>query len=215
MTTKPMTAAAMKGDRERCLDAGLLSRELERVLGVQLLELGLELLLELFEGELQGAQALRLELFDHHLKSTTLRIDGQRSESEDGKTITFAVRSGLKFHSGNPVRAEDVAWSLQRVVKLNKTPAFIITQFGWTADNVDDLIQVVDGERLKVTITEEYSPVLVLNALSAGVGSVIDEKLVMENEVDGDLGYAWLKNHSAGSGKAKGPASTLAIRQGR
>ena len=50
--------------------------------------------------------------------------------SDDGKTITFKIRPGLKFHSGNPVTPEDVAWSLQRVVKLNKTPAFIVTQFG-------------------------------------------------------------------------------------
>ena len=36
------------------------------------------------------------------------------SVSEDGKTFTFKIRSGQKFHSGNPVTAEDVAWSLQR-----------------------------------------------------------------------------------------------------
>ena len=29
--------------------------------------------------------------------------------SADGKTITFTLRPGLKFHSGNPVRAEDAA----------------------------------------------------------------------------------------------------------
>ncbi len=35
---------------------------------------------------------------------------------KDGKTILLTIRPGLKFHSGNPVRAEDVAWSLIRVV---------------------------------------------------------------------------------------------------
>jgi len=120
--------------------------------------------------------------------------------SADGKTITFTIRPGLKFHSGNPVRAEDVAWSLQRVVKLNKTPAFIVTQFGWNADNVDSLVKALDERRLSVTITEEFSPGLVLNALSAGVASVVDKQLVMSHEKDGDLGYAWLKDHSAGSG---------------
>jgi len=120
--------------------------------------------------------------------------------SGDGKTITFTVRPGLKFHSGNPVRAEDVAWSLQRVVKLNKTPAFIITQFGWNADNVDSLVKTLDERQLQVTITEDFSPGLVLNALSAGVASVVDKKLVMSHEKDGDLGYDWLKSHSAGSG---------------
>ncbi|MDJ0955467.1 MAG: ABC transporter substrate-binding protein [Arenicellales bacterium] len=120
--------------------------------------------------------------------------------SEDGKTITFKIRPGLKFHSGNPVRAEDVAWSLQRVVKLNKTPAFIVTQFGWTADNVDDLIKATDDTHVQITITEEFSPGLVLNAMSAGVASVVDKELVMQHEKDGDLGYEWLKSNSAGSG---------------
>jgi len=120
--------------------------------------------------------------------------------SNQGKTITFKIRPGLKFHSGNPVRAEDVAWSLQRVVKLNKTPAFIITQFGWNADNVDDLVKALDERTFSATITEDFSPGLVLNALSAGVASVVDKKLVMSHEKDGDLGYEWLKSNSAGSG---------------
>jgi peptide/nickel transport system substrate-binding protein len=120
--------------------------------------------------------------------------------SKSGKTITFNMRSGLKFHSGNPVRAEDVAWSLKRVVKLNKTPAFIVTQFGWTAENVDNLVQAIGDSRLQITITEDFSPGLVLNALSAGVASVVDKELVMSNEKDGDLGYEWLKSRSAGSG---------------
>ena len=120
--------------------------------------------------------------------------------SDDGKTITFKIRPGLKFHSGNPVRPEDVAWSLQRVVKLNKTPAFIVTQFGWTPENVDSLVKAIDKDHVQITITEEFSPGLVLNAMSAGVASVVDKKLVMSHEKDGDLGYEWLKSNSAGSG---------------
>lgn len=119
--------------------------------------------------------------------------------SNSGKTITFTIRPNMTFHSGNPVTAEDVVYSLRRVVKLNKTPSFIVTQFGWTPENVDDLV-VVDGDKAKVTITEEFSPALVLNALSAGIASVVDSKLVQEHEADGDMGYAWLKSHSAGSG---------------
>ncbi len=119
--------------------------------------------------------------------------------SNGGKTITFTIRPGLFFHSGNPVTAEDVTFSLRRVVKLNKTPAFIVTQFGWNADNVDELVQTVNG-RTRITITEDLSPGLVLNALSATVGSVVDKKLVLEHEKDGDLGYEWLKSNSAGAG---------------
>ena len=39
--------------------------------------LGLELLRELLEGELQGADPLRLDVVDHHLEAATLRIDGE------------------------------------------------------------------------------------------------------------------------------------------
>ena len=119
--------------------------------------------------------------------------------SDGGKTITFKIRSGMTFHSGNPVTAEDVVFSLRRVVKLKKTPSFIVTQFGWNADNVDNLVSV-DGDKAKIQITEEFSPGLVLNALSAGIASIVDKKVVMSHEKDGDMGYAWLKSNSAGSG---------------
>ncbi len=119
--------------------------------------------------------------------------------SDDGKTITFAIRPGMTFHSGNPVTAADVVYSLRRVVKLNKTPAFIVTQFGWNPENVDELV-TVEGDKAKIVITEDFSPGLVLNALSAGIASIVDMKEVMAHEADGDMGYAWLKTNSAGSG---------------
>jgi peptide/nickel transport system substrate-binding protein len=122
------------------------------------------------------------------------------SVSDDGKTITLKLRPGLKFHSGNPVTAEDVAFSLQRVIKLDKTPAFILSQLGWTKDNVESLVKAKDELTAEITITEEFAPTFVLNCLSAGVGSVVDKKTVLAHEKDGDLGYAWMKDHSAGSG---------------
>ena len=122
------------------------------------------------------------------------------SVSDDGKTITLKLRPGQKFHSGNAVTAEDVAFSLQRVIKLDKTPAFILSQLGWTKDNVDSLVKAKDELTAELTITEDFAPTFVLNCLSAGVGSVVDKKTVLANEKDGDLGYAWMKDHSAGSG---------------
>jgi len=156
---------------------------------------------ELSAGEITANIYDRLMMFEPEDLSTLVGGVAESWEfSDDGKTITFKMRDGLSFHSGNPVRAQDVAFSLQRVVKLNKTPAFIFTQFGWNADNVDDLIKVIDDQHVSLTIVEDFSPGLVLNALSAGVGSVVDQKLVLEHEVDGDMGYDWLKNNSAGSG---------------
>ena len=119
--------------------------------------------------------------------------------SEDGKSITFTMREGVTFQSGNPVTAQDAEWSLRRAVILNKTPAFILTQFGFTPENVAETIKA-DGNTLTITTDKRYATSFVLNCLTATIGSIIDMKLAMANEVDGDMGNAWLGTNSAGSG---------------
>lgn len=123
--------------------------------------------------------------------------------AEDGKSITVKLRNGLTFHSGNPVTSADVVYSLARAIKLNKTPAFIIKQIGWTPENIDKAITAVDDGTVKIDILADLSPALVLNLLSSSVASIVDMKEVQKHEVDGDMGYAWLKDHSAGSGPYK------------
>jgi peptide/nickel transport system substrate-binding protein len=120
--------------------------------------------------------------------------------SPDGKTFTFTLKTDSKFPSGKAVTAEDAAFSLQRVAKLNKTPGFIITQFGYTKDNVDSLIVAKDATTLVMTLPSPAAPSFVLFCLSAAVGSVVEKATVMAHDVGGDLGNAWLKGHSAGSG---------------
>lgn len=156
---------------------------------------------EFTAGELLANLYDRIMTFEPEAPDTLVGgVAESHTVSADGKTITFRIRRGLRFHSGNPVRPEDVEFSLERVVKLDKTPAFILTQLGWNADNVEDLVRVVDHRGVSVTILEDFSPGLVLNVLSAGVGSVVDKELVLAHEKDGDLGHEWLKSHSAGSG---------------
>ena len=120
--------------------------------------------------------------------------------SRDGRTLTFRLRDGLRFHSGNPVRPEDVEFSLERAVTLGGTPSFILAQLGWTRDNVEERIEVVDDRHVRVAIAEPLSPGLVLNLLSSDVASVLDRELVLSHGKDGDLGAAWLATNSAGSG---------------
>jgi peptide/nickel transport system substrate-binding protein len=120
--------------------------------------------------------------------------------SDDGKTFTFKMRAGQKFASGNPVTAADAVFSLTRVVKLDKTPAFLIGQLGWTKENVDSMVKLVDDSTFTITIGEDFAPSLVLALLSSVVGSVVDMKVAMEHETAGDMGNAWLKTNSAGSG---------------
>jgi peptide/nickel transport system substrate-binding protein len=120
--------------------------------------------------------------------------------SPDAKTFTFKLRPNQKFESGAPVTADDMAFSLQRVVIMNKTPAFLFTQLGWNKDNVRDLVTAPDPNTLQIKITENFAPTLVLNLMATVAASVVEKKVAMANEVNGDLGNTWLKTHSATSG---------------
>ncbi|AGS25353.1 ABC transporter substrate-binding protein (plasmid) [Rhizobium etli bv. mimosae str. Mim1] len=106
----------------------------------------------------------------------------------------------MTFPSGRALTATDAAFSLQRAILLDKTPAFILGQFGWTKDNVKDLVTAPDPETLKLQIPIERAPSLVLNALTSTVASVVDKEEAEAHAVDGDLGSAWLKTHTAGTG---------------
>ncbi len=123
--------------------------------------------------------------------------------SEDGKTITFTIAEGQMFASGNPVTAKDAEFSLRRAVTLNKTPSFILTQFGFTADNVEETIVAPDDRTLVLTLDKPYALSFVLNCLTATIGGIVDMQTAMANEVDGDMGNEWLRTNTAGSGPYK------------
>ncbi len=132
------------------------------------------------------------------------RIDPMLAESwsasEDGRTWTFRLRGDRRFASGAPVTAEDAAFSLQRAVILNKSPGFIIAQFGFTRDNVADRIRATDDRTLVIEIAERQAPTFLLYCLSASVGGVVEKRVVLSHAVGGDLGNGWLRTNSAGSG---------------
>lgn len=134
-----------------------------------------------------------------------LRGDAAKSwsVSEDGKTYAFELKPNLKFASGNPMTAEDVVFSLQRSVLMDKSPAFILRQFGLNKENVQDKIRQTGPLTLTMEVDKAYAPTLVLNCLTSNVAAIVDKKLVLSHEKDGDLGNGWLRTHSAGSGPFK------------
>ncbi|WP_374292916.1 ABC transporter substrate-binding protein [Paenirhodobacter enshiensis] len=135
--------------------------------------------------------------------------------SDDGKTFTFKIKHGLKFSSGAEVTSEDCAYSMQRAVSLNKSPAFIITQFGWNADNAKDLIVAQDADTLVLKTTAPTAIGFLLYCLSANVACVVEKKVVEANAQNGDWGNAWLQKNSAGSGpftlKTWRPSDTIVL----
>jgi peptide/nickel transport system substrate-binding protein len=120
--------------------------------------------------------------------------------AEDGRTYTFRLRPGRRFASGDPVTAADVAFSLQRAVQLDLTPAFVLRQFGLTPANVRERIRVTDDATVVIETATRLAPSLLYYCLTATVASVVERAEVMAHESNGDLGHGWLAFHSAGSG---------------
>jgi len=120
----------------------------------------------------------------------------------DGRQMVFHIRDDMRFQSGNPVTAEDAAFSLQRGILLDKQPAIILRQFGWTRENVMQRVRA-EGNRLVLDFEQPFATGLVLSALSSAIASVVDKKQVLANERDGDLGNGWLRTHVAGAGAYK------------
>jgi peptide/nickel transport system substrate-binding protein len=59
--------------------------------------------------------------------------------SDDGLEWTFKLRPGMKFPDGTPLDATAVKWSLDRVVRLEGDPNWLVSSFLDEATVVDDL----------------------------------------------------------------------------
>lgn len=116
----------------------------------------------------------------------------------DGQTITFKLRDGQVFASGNPLLAEDVIWSLERILKLQTPTAFILEQFGWSAENFRENVTAPDEMTVSMQINSDLGAGLLLNVLTSF--GIVDKAEAMAHEVDGDLANGWLQGNSAGSG---------------
>jgi peptide/nickel transport system substrate-binding protein len=58
--------------------------------------------------------------------------------NDKGDQYTFKLRKGLKFSNGDPFNAQVVKWSIDRVMKLNGDPAWLVTSFVKSVDVIDD-----------------------------------------------------------------------------
>lgn len=117
--------------------------------------------------------------------------------SPDRKTITFKLHSGAKFPSGNIATAQDLALSMQRVVKLGFGNATTLTEYGFAKDNVEQRIVAPDDTTLVLTFDKAYPTTLVLQAIAANrISAIMDMKTLMANQQNGDLGNKYLATHT-------------------
>jgi len=123
------------------------------------------------------------------------------SVSADKTTLIFTLRDNVTFHSGNPLTSDDAVWSMRRVLHLNLAQASVWKSYGFTRDNVDQMITAPDARTVVITLPKPNDPQLVIYSLAAlGSMVVLDRKTVQQHEVNGDWGNRWLTTHEAGSG---------------
>jgi len=119
--------------------------------------------------------------------------------ADDG-SITFTLRDGATFSSGNPVTAQDVVWSIKRNIGLGLVGAGVWSSFGYRGNNIDSLL-TADGNKITLKPAQATDPQLTLDIFGKpDASAVVDMKTVMSHETNGDRGAAWLKVNAAGSG---------------
>ena len=116
--------------------------------------------------------------------------------ADDKKTWTFHLREGLKFANGDPLTAADVAYSLGRVIKLEKSPSWLFTDvLGLTQDS----FTVVDDRTIKI-VTNGAPPNVVLTNLGNSPAGIVNKNVTEAKAKDDDMGSGWMTDHSAGAG---------------
>lgn len=96
--------------------------------------------------------------------------------NEDNTQITFKIREGVKFHNGETMTAEDVAFSINRAIASSFTSSFSSTM---------ERAEVKDDTHVVLYMKQAFGPVL--QCLSAACMGIVPKAYVEEV---GDEGFA-------------------------
>lgn len=121
------------------------------------------------------------------------RLATEWQVSPDGKKLTLKLRNGIKFASGNPLTADVVKWSLERLRGIQGNPSYLM-------DPVENL-EAPDARTLLITLKEPDATFLAV--LASPFFVPVDRELIKLHggtNDDKDKADAWLTEHSAGTG---------------
>jgi peptide/nickel transport system substrate-binding protein len=117
--------------------------------------------------------------------------------TDGGKTYTFQIRKGIKFHDGKELTADDVVFSLQRMLALKKGFAWL-----WSGVLTAEQVRASGPHTVVFTLAQPYAPFLsTLTQLF-----IVNREQVLANKKPGpfgdlgDYGDAYLGERVAGSG---------------
>jgi peptide/nickel transport system substrate-binding protein len=119
-------------------------------------------------------------------KDGTLEVEPSLAESwevsEDGKTYTFKLRSGVTFHDGSPFNAEAVKFNFDRMLDeqhpYHDTGPFPLAFFFSTVEEVS----AVDDLTVEFRLSEPFAPFL--SNLAYPTGLIVSPEAVKEHGKD-------------------------------
>ena len=114
----------------------------------------------------------------------------------NGLGYKFTLRKGVKSNLGNPLTADDVAWSFQRMVNTQAI-GFILMLLG----NVDTKNPITVTGPLTFTLNLAKPSPIAIDMLQISAMAILDKVGVQKNADASDpWGYDWLSSHVAGFG---------------
>lgn len=96
--------------------------------------------------------------------------------SADGKTLTFKLRSGAKFHNGDPVTSADVKFSFDRILKQENAA---VSRAFFT-----DIDTIATPDPATVIFTLKVPNVTILAYMAHGNSAIVSEKVTNANNND-------------------------------
>lgn len=126
--------------------------------------------------------------------------------SPDNLTYTFKLRTDAKFHNGDPVTAEDVVFSAERLFAIGEGFSYLLRtkdKEGKIISGIES-VKAIDDNTVEFKLAKPFGPfVAALVRLyivnKEQVLANIDKTESMYGEM-GDYGKKWLLTHDAGSG---------------
>src|SRR5918995_2280328 len=131
--------------------------------------------------------------------SATDEFEGLVAESweanEDQSVWTFKLRPGLTFHDGSPCDSAAVKASYERVLAMGRGAVNVVSRF------VSDPAMMTTPDAATIVFNLGAPQPLFLSAMAATYGvQIVNTKVVMEHEEEGDFGNAWLTLNAEGTG---------------
>ncbi|MBX4335132.1 ABC transporter substrate-binding protein [Bartonella raoultii] len=141
-------------------------------------------------------------------KSDSTKVRPAMAKSWDvldgGKRIVFHLRDDLKFDDGRVATAQDLAWSMRRILQLGLGYAQFLMDYGFTKSNAKTHIQALDDRTLQLKLDKPYPINLILTAIGQSYASaLLDRKTLEAESINGDMGNKYLATHSACVGPYK------------